>query len=172
MTLPDLRAALQELLPHTTIDIVGTRLHVILADPIGVIGIALNASGNDYEVGAAYVRCPQRSYDRKPPTPATVVRGIRYEVSRRWAGVRNSRHLSGEGFLLKALNILAASDFAALAIEHLDTELRQNAAARVAADVDYVCRVADLTATTTALTERRAALLALTPTLQDKEPTP
>lgn len=88
MTLPDLRTALQELLPHTTIDIVAKRLHVILADPIGVIGIALNADGADYEVGAADVRCPHRAYNRKPPTPSGVAQSIRYEVGRRWSNMR------------------------------------------------------------------------------------
>lgn len=166
MTLTDLRDGLRAALPHTTIDIVGHRLLVTFAEPIHVIGIAVREDFTDYELGAADVRRPSRAYGRTRATPERIVESIQRTVRGRLENLRSAGTYGlpwQQVTYAKALSIVAASDFAALAIAHLDTEVREIASKREALDVETARKVAELDKQAEAVAERRRALVMLAP---------
>lgn len=175
MTLTDLRDALRALLPNTTIDIVGHRLLVTLAEPIHVIGIAAREDFTDYELGASDVRRPSRSSGRTPATPERIVESIRRTVGARLANLRNEASYGGpwqQNAYAKALHIVAASDFAALAVAHLDTKVREIASQREALDAEMARKTAALDKEAEAVAERRHALVMLAPGYNSPKPDP
>lgn len=166
MTLTDLRDGLRALLPNTTIDIAGHRLLVTFAEPIHVIGIAVREDFSDYELGAADVRRPSRTHGRTPATPGHVAKGLQRKVCLRLDNLRReARHgsLWQKNAYAQALDIIAASDFATLAIAHLNTEVQEIAYRRQALDAETARKVAELDEQAEAAAARRRALVMLAP---------
>lgn len=166
MTLTDLRDGLRAILPNTTIDIAGHRLLITFAEPIHVIGIAVREDFSDYELGPADVRRPSRSMSRTPATAERIAESLRSKVRVRLDDLRGNAFCGTpwqKNTYTKALNIVAASDFAALAIAHLDTEVREIAKRREALDVEMARKVAELDKEAEATAERRRAFVMLAP---------
>ena len=166
MTLTDLHEGLRALLPNTTIDIAGHRLLVTFAEPIHVIGIAVRDDFSDYELGAADVRRPSRTHGRTPATPGHIAGSLRNRLRVRLDDLRSAAVYGSsrqKASYAKALDIIAASDFAALAIANLDTEVLEIAKQREAFDVETARKVAEFEKQAEAAAERRRALVMLAP---------
>ncbi len=166
MTLIDLRDAIRALLPHTTIDIAGNRLLVTLAEPIHVIGIAVREDFSDYELGAADVRRPSRSMGRTKATPERVADSIRGIVRARLSNLHNAGVYGlpwQQVAYAKGLSVVAASDFAHIALHFIDSEMRVNAEKHAALDAEMAKKKAALDKEAEAIAERRRALVMLAP---------
>lgn len=166
MTLTNLRDELRVALPHTTIDIAGHCLLVTFAEPIHVIGIAVREDFTDYELGAADVRRPSRTYGRTPATAERIVGSLHNRLRVRLDDLRSAAVYGlqwQKATYAKTLDIIAASDFAALAVAHLDTEVQEIAKQREALDIETARKVAELDKQAEAAAERRRTLIMLAP---------
>lgn len=166
MTLTDLCGGLRVLLPNTTINIAGHRLLVTFAEPIHAIGIAVREDFSDYELGPADVRRPSRTHGRTPATAQRIAESLRSKVRVRLDDLRSAAAYGSpqqKNTYAKALNVVAATDLAALAIAHLDAEVRENAKQREALEAEMARRVAELEKQAEATAERRRTLVMLAP---------
>jgi 23S rRNA A2030 N6-methylase RlmJ len=166
VTLADLRDNLRALLPHTPIDIAGNRLLVTFAEPIHVIGIAVREDFSDYELGFVGVWWSIRSKNQTPATAEHIAENLRAKVRLRLYDLRSAANNGSpwqKATYAKALDIIAATDLAAVAIDHLNTEIREIAKQREALEVNTARKVAALDKEAEALAERRRALVMLAP---------
>lgn len=167
MTLTDLRTGLTALLPHTTIDVAGHQLLIVLPAPINTVAVAVREDGCGFKVGGLDVRRPARPVSHPPTTPRAIADAITGYLRARLETFRTAAHVNlvarhEESYTL-ALDVLAASDFAALALAHLDEESMDVEGRRRSLDAEMARRVAELDGLAADIAQRRRALVMKAP---------